>query len=151
MLLDRPELARGRVLDVGCGGGVSALAAARAGAADVVANDIDPWALATVELAAARQQLHVRPLLADLTLRPEAVGGFDLLLCGDLAYERSYAAAQRALLLRAREAGARVLVADAERAYFAPEGLGLIAEYRVPVPLDLEGVQERTARVYELE
>jgi len=152
VLLDSPELSAGRrVLDIGCGGGVSALAAARAGAADVVANDIDPWALATVGLAAARQRLRVRPLLADLTAEPGSVLGFDLLLCGDLAYERSQASPQRELLLRARAAGAGVLVADAERAYFAPDGLRLLAEYRLPVPRDLEGVDERTARVYEME
>lgn len=151
-LLDRPELARGgRVLDFGCGGGVCALAAARAGAAEAVANDIDPWALATVELAAARQALSVRTLLADLTAAGDGALGFQLVLCGDLAYERSHAAAQRGFLRRARAAGARVLLADAERAYFAPDGLRLLAEYRVPVPRDLEGVDERTARVYEME
>ncbi len=152
VLLDRPELARGkRVLDFGCGGGVSALAAARAGAAHVVANDIDAWALATVALAAARQQLPLRTLPTDLTTQPEALQAFDLVLCGDLAYERSQASPQRALLLRARAAGARVLLADAERTYFRPDGLRLLAEYRMAVPRDLEGVDERTARVYEME
>ena len=152
VLLDRPELARGkRVLDFGCGGGVSGLAAARAGAVHVVANDLDPWALATAELAGARQQLALQTLLADLTAEPERARGFDLVLCGDLAYERSQASPQRDLLLRAREAGARVLMADAERSYFRPDGLRLLAEYRMPVPRDLEGVDERTARVYEME
>ncbi len=130
---------------------MSALAAARAGAAQVVANDIDPWALATAELAAARQGLRVHTLLADLTAAADGALGFQLVLCGDLAYERSHATAQRALLRRARDAGARVLLADAERAYFAPDGLRLLAEYRIPVPKDLEGVEERTARVYEME
>ncbi len=152
VLLDRPGLARGRrVLDIGCGGGVSALAAARAGAAKIVANDIDGWALATVTLAAARQGLSVQTLLADLTTCPDDATRFDLVLCGDLHYERGHAASQRALLQRARAHGARVLVADAERAYFAPDGLRLLAEYRVPVPQDLEGVDERVARVYEME
>src|SRR5690606_25933771 len=48
VLLDGPERVRGRrVLDLGTGGGLVALAAARAGAAEVVANDVDPWALTT--------------------------------------------------------------------------------------------------------
>ncbi|HUH12628.1 MAG TPA: 50S ribosomal protein L11 methyltransferase, partial [Longimicrobiales bacterium] len=47
VLLDHPAWVRGRaVLDVGGGGGVAALAAARAGAARVLINDEDPWALA---------------------------------------------------------------------------------------------------------
>ncbi len=151
VLLDEPGLVRGRrVLDFGCGGGVTALAAARAGAAEVVANDVDPWALATLALAAERQGLRVTPLLADLTRHARRAFAFDVVLCADLAYERGEAAPQRALLRAAREAGARVLAADAERAYFDADGLKLLAEYRVPVPRDLEGVNERIARVYEL-
>ncbi len=151
VLLDEPGLVRGRrVLDFGCGGGVTALAAARAGAAEVVANDVDPWALATLALAAERQGLRVTPLLADLTRQARRALEFEVVLCADLAYERGEAAPQRALLRAARHAGARVLAADAERAYFDADGLKLLAEYRVPVPRDLEGVDERTARVYEL-
>lgn len=151
VVLDHPGLVRGRrVLDFGCGGGVTALAAARAGAAEVVANDVDPWALATLALAAARQGLRVTPLLADLTREARRAFDFDVVLCGDLAYERGEAAPQRALLHAARNAGARVLAADAERAYFDAVGLRFLAEFRVPVPRDLEGVEERLARVYEL-
>ncbi len=151
VLLDQPGLVRGRrVLDVGCGGGVTALAAARAGAAEVVANDVDPWALATLAIAAERQHLCISPLLDDLTRCPERVGRFDVVLSCDLAYERSQANPQRALLRRLLASGARVLAADAERAYFVADGLRLIAEYRVPVPRDLEGVDMRTARVYEM-
>src|SRR5690606_14370207 len=58
VLLDSPARVRGRrVLDIGTGGGVVALAAALAGAREVVANDRDPWALATACLAAERQSL----------------------------------------------------------------------------------------------
>jgi predicted nicotinamide N-methyase len=151
VLLDEPGLVRGRrVLDFGCGGGVTALAAARAGAREVVANDVDPWALATLALAAERQDLRVTPLLADLTRQARRAFEFDVVLCADLAYERGAAAPERAFLRAARLAGARVLAADAERAYFDAGGLRLLAEYRVPVPRDLEGVEERVARVYEL-
>lgn len=149
LILDHPERVAGRrVLDVGAGGGVASFAAARAGAAEVVANDVDPWALATLRLAAARQGLAVTPLLADLTAEPRRVEAFDVVLCGDLAYERRRAPPQRALLARARTAGADVLVADAERAYFDATGLEPILELRVPVPRDLEGVTERRAIVY---
>src|SRR5690606_20818892 len=67
VVLDHPEWIAGRrVLDLGTGGGISALAAARAGAALVVANDLDPWALDTARLAADRQGLELTPLLEDL-------------------------------------------------------------------------------------
>jgi predicted nicotinamide N-methyase len=43
-----------------------------------------------------------------------------------------------------------VLVADAGRTYFEERGLVQLAEYRLEVPQDLEGVTSRVARVYEL-
>lgn len=190
-VLDHPELVAGaRVLDLGTGGGVAALAAKLAGAREVVANDRDPWAIATALLAAERQGLELTPLLADIAggadrgasrsgedggrggatddpddvARPRPVargvrgGGifagssaeYDVVLCGDLSYERSVAPKIRAFLERAYTAGALVLVADAGRAYFDPTGFTLLAEYVVPVPHDLEGARERTARVYRL-
>ena len=70
-LLDRPEAVRGRrVLDFGSGSGLAAIAAAMAGAAAVEACDIDPFALAAMELnAAANGVLLVR--------RPEKLIGTD--------------------------------------------------------------------------
>ena len=151
VVLDRADSFRNkRVLDIGAGGGVAALAAARAGSERVVANDVDPWALAVARLAAARQGLHVETLLEDLTLRPRHGTGYDIVLCSDLAYERRTAPRQRALLERARLDGAIVLVADAGRTYFVDRGLREVASYQLSVPQDLEGVTERHARVFEL-
>ena len=151
VVLDRADEIVGRkVLDIGCGGGVAALAAARADALRVVANDVDPWALAVARLAAHRQHLYLDFLREDLTEHPRHVTGYDVVLCGDLAYERRTAPRQRALLERARADGARVLVADAGRTYFEDRGLSLLAEFRLQVPQDLEGVKERVARVFEM-
>jgi predicted nicotinamide N-methyase len=151
LVLDQPELVREQaVLELGAGGGVVSLAAARAGAATVVANDIDPWATTTVRIAAARQHLNVATLLADLTENPVAADHCDVFLCSDMAYERRMAPKYRSLLQRARNRGARVLVADAGRTYFDTQGLTLLFEGRLDVPIDLEGVTERVARVYEL-
>ncbi len=151
VILDRPELVRGaRVLDFGSGGGVAALAAARAGAAQVVANDFDEWALAVVRIAAKRQSLLVETLCADLTASDEPLP-FDVVLCSDLAYEKKVAPGQRALLERARKGGARVLVADAGRTYFDATGMQLLDQFTITVPRDLEGIEVRTACVYELD
>ena len=150
LILDMPELVRGaRVLDFGCGGGVAALAAAQAGAVHVVANDLDAWALAVARIAADRQGLQIETLQGDLTSEDGPVP-FDVVLCSDLAYEKRVAPQQRAFLERARVQGALVLVADAGRTYFETEGLEKLAEYTIAVPRDLEGVDVRTARVYEV-
>jgi predicted nicotinamide N-methyase len=151
VVLDQADRFVGKtVLDIGSGGGVAALAAAHAEAMRVVANDVDPWALAVARIAAHRQHLYLDFLLADLTEHPRHVTGYDVVLCSDLAYERRTAPKQRALLERARSDGARVLVADAGRKYFEDRDLSLIATYQLMVPKDLEGVEERTARVFEM-
>jgi predicted nicotinamide N-methyase len=151
VVLDHPEFVRERaVLELGAGGGVVSLAAARAGAASVVANDIDPWALATIRIAATRQHLDVMTLLSDLTQDPAALDACDVLLCSDMAYERRMAPKYRTLLQRAKNRGACVLVADAGRTYFDTHGLTLLRECGLDVPADLEGVTHRVARVYEL-
>jgi predicted nicotinamide N-methyase len=150
VLLDRAhDVARRRVLDLGCGGGVASLAAARAGAR-VVANDIDPWALATAVLAAERQGLPITTRLGDVTADLDFAARFDIILCADVEYDRRLPPALRPFLHAARAAGARVFLADAGRAYFAAAGLHHLATFEVAVPPDLEGARSRTARVFEL-
>jgi predicted nicotinamide N-methyase len=150
VLLDSPALAAGwTVLDFGAGGGVATIAAARAGARRAIANDLDPWALATARIAAARQGLDVEAVAGDLTAAGvDALDGVDVLLCSELAYERSAAAPQRALIERARARGILVLLADSGRTYFDSMGMEQVAEFTLRVPRDLEGVDERTARVF---
>lgn len=151
VLLDSPELVRGRsVIDFGAGGGVASLAAARQGAAQVIANDIDPWALLVARIAAEAQQLNVSTLRDDVCGTPALIDDFDVVLCSDLAYERRETPRQRKVLDRAAANGATVLVADAGRTYFDEGGLTLLAEYEIDVPHDLEGVPRRRARVYRL-
>jgi predicted nicotinamide N-methyase len=150
VILDDPSIVRDRsVLDVGAGGGIASIAAAYAGAARVVANDVDEWALATTRIAAERQGLSVQTLLADLTRDVTRAEGFDVVLCGDLLYEQSEAEGQRALLRHAASHGARIIAGDAGRTYFLPEGMSLVREITLSVPRDLEGVDVRVARVYE--
>ena len=149
VILDHPEWFRDkRVLDFGCGGGVAGIAAARAGASHVIANDVDAWALSVARIAAERQGLFVTPLLEDLTTTTDLPVA-DILLCSDLAYEKQPAPKQRAVLENARAAGSRVLVADAGRTYFDDRNLTLLGQYEIEVPRDLEGVDKRIARVFE--
>src|SRR5690606_32150578 len=151
VITDDPELVRGRsVLDFGAGGGVTSFAAARAGAARVVANDIDAWALLVVRIGAESQGLEVETLGRDVCSAPALVDEFDVILCSDLAYERRETPRQRAVLERAARRGATVLVADAGRTYFDAAGMTLLASHDVDVPQDLEGVPRRRADVYRM-
>ncbi|MGQ0814551.1 MAG: class I SAM-dependent methyltransferase [Gemmatimonadota bacterium] len=150
VVLDHPEYVRDlRVLDLGAGGGIVAIAAKRAEAREVVANDVDPWAIAVMRLAAQRQRIALSYRQDDLTETISAVDGFDVVLCSDMAYEKRMAPKYQALLQRAKNRGARVLVADAGRTYFDASGMKRLAEYELEVPKDLEGVEVRIARVYE--
>ena len=151
VLLDRPDLVHGqRVIDFGAGGGVTSMAAARAGAASVTANDIDPWALLVVDIAARAQSLAVATLGDDICETPALIDDYDVVLCSDLAYERREAPRQRAVLQRAAANQSLVLVADAGRTYFDDAGMERLAAYEMDVPQDLEGVTRREARVYRI-
>jgi predicted nicotinamide N-methyase len=146
-LLDHPALVAGHaVLDLATGSGLVALAAARAGAAPVTANDIDPLALAATEANAAANHLEIRTVEADLldTTPTERV-----ILAGDVFYSREMAARMLPFLRRAATRGALVLVGDPGRAYL-PEGLDHQATYQVPVPESLEGVQVREAKIWKI-
>lgn len=150
VILDRPALVRGRsVMDAGCGGGVSSIACAMVGAR-VVASDADPVALEVARLAARLQGLEIETLLADLTRGSDRINEVDVVLCGDLAYDRSAAPIERAVLRRAAARGATVLLGNAERTYFDETDLEQLAEYELPVVYDLEGVKRRVARVYRM-
>ena len=91
-VLDHPELVHGcRVLDFATGSGLVAIAAARAGAVEVFANDIDPIALAAAELNAALNGVSVTTLHADLLTMPapSVLERVEVVLAGDVAYERA--------------------------------------------------------------
>ncbi|MCI0435611.1 MAG: 50S ribosomal protein L11 methyltransferase [Gemmatimonadetes bacterium] len=147
VILDEPDRVRGRtIVDFGAGGGVSSLACALAGAARVIANDVDPWALAVARIAAYRQGLIIETLQGDLATSSDIP--CDVLLCADLGYDRTSAPKERAVIGRARAARRTVLVADAGRAWFDARRLQPIARFEVAVPPDLEGVDRRVATVY---
>jgi predicted nicotinamide N-methyase len=138
-VVDHPELVAGRrVLDLAAGSGLVAVAAARAGAASVVANEIDEYADAAIALNAELNGVAVERAFGDILAGepPEA----DVVLAGDVFYSREMAGRVLGFLRRARAAGALVLVGDPGRAYRPAEGFEQVATYRVPVNRDLEGV-----------
>ena len=145
-LLDRPAVAAGqRVLDFAAGGGVAGIAAARAGAHEVLTCDLDPLASAATRLNAALNGVAVRTTTADLVGQP--LPGLQVVLVGDVCYERTLAARIMAWLRRLSADGAVVLLADPGRAYAPSDGLELLATYSVPTLLELESAEHLKTRV----
>jgi predicted nicotinamide N-methyase len=146
-LLDNPALAAGRrVLDLGSGAGLTAIAALRAGAARVLAADIDAIALAAIALNATANRVVVETTADDLLAAPPHAGAFDVVLVGDLFYERELAERVLAFIQDASAQGAQVLVGDPRRSYFPRDRFRQIAEYSVPVTRELEDAEiKRTA------
>ncbi|OZY40741.1 protein methyltransferase [Pseudomonas fragi] len=84
-LAEQPQWVKGkRVLDFGAGSGVAAIAAAKAGALEVVACDLDPLALAACR---ANAQLNDVQLGYSSDFFSEA-DRFDLILVADVLYDR---------------------------------------------------------------
>lgn len=148
-LLDQPQISAGRtVLDLGAGSGLSAIAAKRAGAASVLAADIDPYSLAAVRLNAAENGVTVETTADDLL--SALPGAFDVVLVGDLFYERELAARVLRYAEAAKANGALVLVGDPQRNYFPRDRFHCAARYDVPVTRELEDAEIKRAAVWQI-
>lgn len=146
-VLDHPETVAGRrVLDVACGSGVAAIAAARAGAATVDALDLDPAAAEAAERNAAANGVTVRARAADIS----DAGPADVILAGDVFYTRSVAGAMTAALRRAAGSIGLILVGDPGRGYFPERLFVRRAHYTVPVPAALEETDALVTGVWEM-
>jgi predicted nicotinamide N-methyase len=147
-ILDHPEAVAGqRVLDFGAGCGLGAIAAAKAGAAAVTATEIDAFAAAAIGLNAAQNGVGLSVVVDDVVGQAPA---WDIVLCGDVCYERPMAEALIRWIRRLAAEGVRVLLADPGRAYLPESGLVRLASYRVPTSLDLEDSEHRDTVVYAL-
>jgi predicted nicotinamide N-methyase len=147
-ILDHPEVVRGRrVLDFAAGCGIGAIAAARAGAAHVVAAEIDAYACAALRLNAALNGTVIDTVERDLTAE---TGVWDVVLGGDVCYERPMAERAIPWLRSLAGAGALVLLGDPGRAYLPASGLEDLKHYTVPTTLDLEDRTTRETRVLRL-
>jgi len=145
-VLDNPDLVRGRrVLDFASGSGLVAIAAARAGAATVEASDIDVFAIAAIAANAQDNRVAVTPRHGDLTGADE---GWDVVLAGDVAYEKDMAEATTDWLLDLARRGATALVGDPRRTYLALDRLECVAEYGVPVTRELEDAEIKRTGVF---
>ncbi len=148
-VLDNSGLAAGRsVLDLGAGSGLTSIAAMRAGAARVLATDIDPYAVAAIGLNAAANGVAVDATTDDVL--EASPGRFDLILVGDLFYERALADRLLGFLDAAYHNDALVLIGDPQRSYFPKDRFRQVAAYSVPVTRDLEDMEIKRTSVWQL-
>jgi predicted nicotinamide N-methyase len=145
-VLDHPELVAGlRVLDFASGSGLVAIAARLAGAADVVAADIDPWTASAVALNAALNETSIRFTSENQIGRPVEA---DVLLAGDVFYDREFASALIPWFTRLAENGTVVLVGDPGRSYCPKDRLEELAVYQVSVTRALEDADVKRTTVW---
>jgi predicted nicotinamide N-methyase len=147
-VLDTPGLVEGlRVLDFAAGCGSSAVAAAMRGAARVEAAEIDDFAVAAIQLNAGLNGVAVAAACGDVVGQPNR---WDVVVAGDVCYERPMTEHIWPWLKRMAAEGATVLMADPGRAYLPRHGLLKLAAYTVATSLDLEDRTSREVGIYRI-
>jgi len=139
-----------RVLDFAAGSGVSSMAAARAGARSVVANDIDLLSLVAARLNASANGLAFDVSADDWLANPDTAPPADVVIAGDVCYEREMSARALAWLRRHANAGRLVVLGDPGRNYFSAQGLHELARYEIPTSLQLENRGMRETVVWRV-
>ena len=148
-VLDHPdEVAGKRVVDFASGSGIVGIAAMRAGAGHVLATDIDPFCGAA--LAVNGELNGVRIDFTDQNLLETPPPDVDVILAGDICYEKPLATQVMDWLAAAHVRGTRVLIGDPGRSYFPRVGLEKLAEYEVPTTRELEDREVKKTAVWTL-
>ncbi|MEP9397513.1 methyltransferase [Mesorhizobium sp. KR2-14] len=145
-ILDHPDSVRGkRVLDFASGSGLVAIAAAMAGACEVVAADIDPFCAAAIALNGEAN--GVSPLFVG----NDIIGtddGWEIVLAGDVFYQKDFAERLVEWFSELRRRGADIVVGDPGRSYLPKERLDPLAVYQVPVTRALEDAEVKRTTVW---
>ncbi|MGG6894084.1 MULTISPECIES: class I SAM-dependent methyltransferase [Rhizobium] len=145
-ILDHPETVTGKtVLDFASGSGLVAIAARRAGASHVLAVDIDPWAGTAIQLNAVENGVDLEFSGDDIIGRAVET---DVILAGDVFYDRDFAASLVPWLRRLAGEGRTALVGDPGRAYLPKDRLEAKATYQVPVTRALEDSEVKKTTVW---
>lgn len=149
-VLDHAESVAGKtVLDLASGSGLVGIAAMKAGANAVTAADIDPFALAAIRLNASANDIHLKICSDDLLGAPTDER-WDMILAGDIFYERDTAERAFAFLSRQAACGATVLIGDPGRSYLPKDKLTKLADYSVPVTRELEDADIKRTAVWTI-
>lgn len=149
LLSEHIRVAGKRILDFGCGGAIAGIAAARAGATEVICNDIDSVALKIAEKNAVTNQVVLKPDDTDY-LNNAPFPFVDIVLVADMFYHQKQARRLMQRLSGVVLNGCQVFIADGERAFAPKKNVRELATEIVPVNRELEGVRERKVRLLEL-
>lgn len=148
-VLDHPALVSGKsVIDLASGSGLVGIAALKAGAASVLAADIDAFSALAIAINADLNGITMAVTTDNLLAAPPPET--DVVLVGDLFYEQSLAGRCYAWLEQAQARGADVLIGDPGRSYLPKDRLRAIAHYSVPVTRDLEDAEIKKTAVWRL-
>lgn len=151
-VLDHPDLVRNRrVLDFASGSGIVAIAAKMAGGYTVTANDIDPFCKTAIELNANLNGVNLKFSQTDLLATGHQwFEDIDILLAGDVFYDRAMAVAVLPMLQAFAASGKSVLIGDPGRAYLPKTGLALKASHEVPVTRMLEDAEVKHTSIWQV-
>ncbi|WP_136658104.1 methyltransferase [Nitratireductor sp. XY-223] len=145
-VLDHPRLVAGKsVLDFACGSGLVAIAARLAGAGAVMACDIDPWSAMATAMNAAHNGVQIAARSDDIIGTDD---GWQVVLAGDVFYDRDLAEAVTPWFEMLARRGADVLIGDPGRAYCPRDRLEELAVYAVPVTRALEDSEVKRTTVW---
>lgn len=145
-VLDCPASVAGKsVLDFASGSGLVGIAARLAGASSVLAADIDPWSETAIRLNADLNGVELAATAEDMIGRDE---GWDVVLAGDVFYDRAFADVLIPWFSALAGRGALVLVGDPGRAYCPRERMEALATYTVPVTRALEDSEVKKTTVW---
>jgi predicted nicotinamide N-methyase len=148
-LIDTPALVQGkRVLDLGAGSGLGAIAALKAGALAATAADIDPLSVAACVRNASANDVALAVTTDDLL---GAETAFDVVLIGDLVYEPDLRDRVGTFLDIHTKRGVPILYGDRTTARRPPGDFRLLAEYAAPLTPELDEDFPEQARVWRLE
>jgi predicted nicotinamide N-methyase len=146
-VLDHSETVAGKaVLDFAAGSGLVAIAAMKAGAARTLACDVDPVCRAAIAVNAEANGVIVEAVIADLLNEPPPQ--VDVILAGDICYEKTLTGRVLAWLEAARARGVKVLIGDPGRTYFPKSGLVQLAQYEVRTTRELEDFEIKRTGVW---
>lgn len=167
-ILDNPQMVAGKhVLDLACGSGIVAIAAAQAGARSVLAADLDALACAACKMNAEHNNAQIQVLQTDLITSKAppkihrqtnddycaaaTLSSIEVIVSGDVFYEQPMAEKFEAWLRAMAGAERLVLVGDPHRTYFPQHGVELLQRYQVITTRELEDSDLRNTAVWRIE
>ncbi|MBL0374067.1 methyltransferase [Rhizobium sp. KVB221] len=147
-VLDHPQSVAGkRVVDFASGSGLVAIAAMKAGATSVLSIDIDPWTESAIKLNGQLNAVTLGYSNADIIGKTLDA---DMLLAGDVFYDKGFAEQLIPWFEALTRAGIAVIVGDPGRAYCPRERMQALATYQVPVTRALEDAEVKKTTVWQL-